>query len=175
MWDVLKEYPAARVRLEAIAVKRLEKYKKAPLEKVQYFNTVAMGRCQSTPGLVESCGRTTLEDMYLPPPSVPLVPHSMQQLSRHEYQLQQQTQSLAYSRAPSPRTSQTYTERIIRTVESPGSMSPSVHSSDDRPRSRATSHHSTRPQSQPNESKSKSFCVLGHKAFVPSPPLLQIP
>lgn len=33
MWDVLKEYPAARVRLEAIAVKRLEKYKKAPLEK----------------------------------------------------------------------------------------------------------------------------------------------
>jgi hypothetical protein len=33
MWDVLKEYPAARVRLEAIAVKRLEKYKKSPLEK----------------------------------------------------------------------------------------------------------------------------------------------
>lgn len=33
MWDVLKEYPAARVRLEAIAVKRLEKYKRAPLEK----------------------------------------------------------------------------------------------------------------------------------------------
>jgi cyclic nucleotide gated channel alpha 3 len=36
MWDVLKEYPAARVRLEAIAVKRLEKYKKAPLEKGYY-------------------------------------------------------------------------------------------------------------------------------------------
>lgn len=36
MWDVLKEYPAARVRLEAIAVKRLEKYKKAPLEKGMY-------------------------------------------------------------------------------------------------------------------------------------------
>lgn len=35
MWDVLKEYPAARVRLEAIAAKRLEKYKKAPLEKGQ--------------------------------------------------------------------------------------------------------------------------------------------
>ena len=33
LWDVLKEYPAARVRLEAIAVKRLEKYKKAPIEK----------------------------------------------------------------------------------------------------------------------------------------------
>jgi len=33
MWDVLKEYPAARVRLEAIAVKRLEKYKRAPLER----------------------------------------------------------------------------------------------------------------------------------------------
>lgn len=37
MWDVLKEYPAARVRLEAIAVKRLEKYKKAPLEKGMYL------------------------------------------------------------------------------------------------------------------------------------------
>ena len=33
LWDVLKEYPAARVKLEAVAVKRLEKYKKAPLEK----------------------------------------------------------------------------------------------------------------------------------------------
>lgn len=30
---MLKEYPAARVRLEAIAVKRLEKYKRAPLQK----------------------------------------------------------------------------------------------------------------------------------------------
>uniref|UniRef100_A0A182MHV4 Cyclic nucleotide-binding domain-containing protein n=1 Tax=Anopheles culicifacies TaxID=139723 RepID=A0A182MHV4_9DIPT len=38
MWDVLKEYPAARVRLEAIAVKRLEKYKKAPLEKGNVAN-----------------------------------------------------------------------------------------------------------------------------------------
>lgn len=37
MWDVLKEYPAARVRLEAIAVKRLEKYKRAPLEKGEFF------------------------------------------------------------------------------------------------------------------------------------------
>ncbi|KAJ8309683.1 hypothetical protein KUTeg_011548 [Tegillarca granosa] len=32
LWDVLKEYPAARVKLEAIAVKRLEKTKKSPLE-----------------------------------------------------------------------------------------------------------------------------------------------
>ncbi|XP_057668362.1 cyclic nucleotide-gated channel rod photoreceptor subunit alpha isoform X1 [Diorhabda carinulata] len=61
MWDVLKEYPAARVRLEAIAVKRLEKYKRAPLEKA------AMGRSQSTPGLVESRGKVALEDMWLPP------------------------------------------------------------------------------------------------------------
>lgn len=38
MWDVLKEYPAARVRLEAIAVKRLEKYKKAPLEKGRWLS-----------------------------------------------------------------------------------------------------------------------------------------
>lgn len=33
LWDVLKEYPAARVKLEAIAVKRLEKTKKIPIEK----------------------------------------------------------------------------------------------------------------------------------------------
>ncbi|KAK2575506.1 hypothetical protein KPH14_011227 [Odynerus spinipes] len=61
MWDVLKEYPAARVRLESIAVKRLEKYKRAPLKKV------AMSRCQSTPGLVESHARVPLEDMLVSP------------------------------------------------------------------------------------------------------------
>ena len=38
MWEVLKDYPAARVRLEAIAAKRLEKYKKAPLEKGKGFS-----------------------------------------------------------------------------------------------------------------------------------------
>ncbi|XP_055334727.1 cyclic nucleotide-gated cation channel alpha-3-like [Paramacrobiotus metropolitanus] len=47
MWDVLQEYPAARVRLEAIAQKRLRKYEKSPLEKA------SMNRSQSTPGLVE--------------------------------------------------------------------------------------------------------------------------
>lgn len=36
MWDVLKDYPAARVRLEAIAVKRLEKYRKEPLKKSMF-------------------------------------------------------------------------------------------------------------------------------------------
>lgn len=40
MWDVLKEYPAARVRLEAIAVKRLEKYKRAPLEKGKKYHSI---------------------------------------------------------------------------------------------------------------------------------------
>ncbi|XP_071085205.1 cyclic nucleotide-gated channel alpha-3-like [Haliotis cracherodii] len=59
LWDVLKEYPAARVKLEAIAVKRLEKYKKAPLEKV------AMSRSKSTPGLVESAGKVPLETMLV--------------------------------------------------------------------------------------------------------------
>ncbi|KFM63417.1 Cyclic nucleotide-gated cation channel alpha-3, partial [Stegodyphus mimosarum] len=59
MWDVLKDYPAARVRLEAIAVKRLHKYKKEPLRKI------AMGRCRSTPGLVESRGKVRLEDMVV--------------------------------------------------------------------------------------------------------------
>lgn len=48
MWDVLKEYPAARVRLEAIAVKRLEKYKKAPLEKGDnQFRLINYSRCIS--------------------------------------------------------------------------------------------------------------------------------
>ena len=28
LWEVLKEYPAVRVKLESIAVKRLEKHKK---------------------------------------------------------------------------------------------------------------------------------------------------
>ncbi|KAH9369516.1 hypothetical protein HPB48_019693 [Haemaphysalis longicornis] len=37
MWDVLKDYPAARVRLEAIAVKRLEKYKREPLRKSRFL------------------------------------------------------------------------------------------------------------------------------------------
>ncbi|XP_037956597.1 cGMP-gated cation channel alpha-1 [Teleopsis dalmanni] len=170
MWDVLKEYPAARVRLESIAVKRLEKYKKAPLEKVKYFNTVAMGRCQSTPGLVESCGRTTLEDMWLPGGAPPMQYHQQQyqqqqlqqqqqqQLLLSQQQQQQQLiqqqphQILPYSRAQSPRSTLTFTERTTRVTDSPGSLSPSVHSSDDRPRSRAASHHSTRPQSQPSRS-----------------------
>ena len=37
MWDVLKDYPAARVRLEAIAAKKLEKYKKVPLEEGKWW------------------------------------------------------------------------------------------------------------------------------------------
>ena len=30
LWEVLKDYPSARVRLEAIAIKRLEKYRNPP-------------------------------------------------------------------------------------------------------------------------------------------------
>jgi len=40
LWEVLKDYPTARVRLEAIAIKRLEKYKKAPLEQENGKGTV---------------------------------------------------------------------------------------------------------------------------------------
>ncbi|KAI5732191.1 hypothetical protein M8J77_023046 [Diaphorina citri] len=61
MWDVLKEYPAARVRLESIAVKRLQKYKRTPLEKV------VSSRSQSTPALIESKGKVPLEDMWISP------------------------------------------------------------------------------------------------------------
>ena len=32
LWEVLKDYPTARVRLESIAVKRLQRFKKAPIE-----------------------------------------------------------------------------------------------------------------------------------------------
>nr|XP_053637637.1 cyclic nucleotide-gated cation channel alpha-3-like [Cherax quadricarinatus] len=114
MWDVLKEYPAARVRLEAIAAKRLEKYKKAPLEKA------AMGRSSSTPGLVESTGRVPLEEMWLPPvPPVKLPPPC---------------HTPGYSPATSPRTrahrSQTL-ESERYTVESVLSDSSSRHSTDD--------------------------------------------
>ncbi|KAL7025136.1 hypothetical protein ACKWTF_013359 [Chironomus riparius] len=131
MWDVLKEYPAARVRLEAIAVKRLEKYKKAPLEKV------AMGRCSSTPGLVESKDRTTVEEMWISPQPLPSVAPSY---------VTQQT-NLHYSPKSHRRESNANTERT-RITDSPGSMSPSVHSSEERPRSRITSH-SSRLHSQP--------------------------
>ncbi|XP_014669591.1 PREDICTED: cyclic nucleotide-gated channel rod photoreceptor subunit alpha-like [Priapulus caudatus] len=55
LWDVLKEYPAARVRLEAVASKRLKNYKKAPLERA------AMNRSSSTPGLVESFGKQPIQ------------------------------------------------------------------------------------------------------------------
>jgi cyclic nucleotide gated channel alpha 3 len=42
LWEVLKDYPTARVRLEAIAIKRLEKYKKAPLEQENCKGTEAI-------------------------------------------------------------------------------------------------------------------------------------
>ncbi|XP_034950798.1 potassium/sodium hyperpolarization-activated cyclic nucleotide-gated channel 4 isoform X3 [Chelonus insularis] len=80
MWDVLKEYPAARVRLEAIAVKRLEKYKRDPLDKapskiIPSF-AAALARCASTPGLVESRGQIPLEDMWVSPVEL-RTPHSL--------------------------------------------------------------------------------------------------
>ncbi|XP_062543163.1 cyclic nucleotide-gated cation channel beta-1 [Armigeres subalbatus] len=133
MWDVLKEYPAARVRLEAIAVKRLEKYKKAPLEKV------AMGRCQSTPGLVETRGRTTIEDMWISPTTAITSASSMVPAYPPP----------AGSRMTSPR-SRRGDLMSNRQPLSPGSVSPSVHSSEERPRSRTTSHQTSRPQSQPS-------------------------
>ncbi|KAG1702355.1 Cyclic nucleotide-gated cation channel alpha-3 [Nymphon striatum] len=92
MWDVLKEYPAARVRLESIAQKRLEKYKKEPMQRenmvgivpsrkpntgngemtAAFLNNltvpdvgVALNRSHSTPGLIESIGKIPLEEMHL--------------------------------------------------------------------------------------------------------------
>ncbi|XP_044313392.1 cyclic nucleotide-gated cation channel beta-1 isoform X3 [Drosophila rhopaloa] len=159
MWDVLKEYPAARVRLESIAVKRLEKYKKAPLEKVKYFNVVAMGRCQSTPGLVESCGRTSLEEMWLPPATATAssLMHHHQALHQQQQHQAAQQQHLPHRQESTQTSSQThgysprsYADRLARATDSPRSVSPSAHGSEERPRSRTTSHHSIRPQSQPS-------------------------
>ncbi|XP_026669213.1 cGMP-gated cation channel alpha-1-like isoform X1 [Ceratina calcarata] len=116
MWDVLKEYPAARIRLEAIAVKRLEKYKRAPLEKA------AMGRCQSTPGLVESKGRIPLEEMWV---------SAMETKSVHAYS----TSRTLFSPSPSPVTARGLTStgdsaHVARRTESPMSAA-SSHSSEE--------------------------------------------
>lgn len=40
LWDVLKGYPAARVKLEAIAVKKPRKRKRFQLKKVQFKNVL---------------------------------------------------------------------------------------------------------------------------------------
>ncbi|CRL07220.1 CLUMA_CG020201, isoform A [Clunio marinus] len=143
MWDVLKEYPAARVRLEAIAVKRLEKYKKAPLEKV------AMGRCQSTPGLVESKDRTTVEEMWISPQPLSSIAPS-------------------YITHPTPRRESNIDR--TRITDSQGSLSPSAHSSDDRSRSRITSTisrpHSTKNAGSLNHLESGATPLLGsHEAL----------
>ncbi|KAH8041775.1 hypothetical protein HPB51_017897 [Rhipicephalus microplus] len=86
MWDVLKDYPAARVRLEAIAVKRLEKYKREPMRKKigspslarlsfqlfissRFVMSLSLGRSRSTPGLVESRGKLPLEEVTPGAPS----------------------------------------------------------------------------------------------------------
>ncbi|CAF3899110.1 unnamed protein product [Rotaria magnacalcarata] len=51
LWEVLKEYPAVRVKLEAIAVKRLEKHKKPLIQEVN------LKRSKSAPGLIEASCR----------------------------------------------------------------------------------------------------------------------
>lgn len=123
---MLKEYPAARVRLEAIAVKRLEKYKRAPLEKA------AIGRCQSTPGLVESRGRVSLEDMWVAPLDY----------KTHAYS----TAASLFSPSPSPTSRRTVQglgdANVPRGAESPMSAASSGPSSEDQtaraPQSAAT-------------------------------------
>ncbi|CAF0722151.1 unnamed protein product [Adineta steineri] len=103
LWEVLKEYPAVRVKLEAIAVKRLEKHKK-PL--IQQIN---MKRSKSAPGLVEASCRlpffapirrtgsgirhlSTIEetDMLSGTPSILPIYSSFNQHQRQEQQQQQQ-------------------------------------------------------------------------------------
>uniref|UniRef100_A0A182M6F8 Uncharacterized protein n=1 Tax=Anopheles culicifacies TaxID=139723 RepID=A0A182M6F8_9DIPT len=97
-----------------------------------------MGRCQSTPGLVETKGRTTIEDMWISPTTAITSAGSMMAPSYPPP---------AGSRITSPR-SHRGDVCSSRQPQSPGSISPSVHSSEERPRSR-TASHLIRPQSQP--------------------------
>lgn len=123
-----------------------------------------MGRCQSTPGLVETKGKTPIEEMWLCQPAhTALTYYNPQSVFRYMrfvifiVIIMYNTLSLfdvwfiyVYSRAPSPKS--TRGELVVerpKVSESPGSISPSVNSSDERPRSRTTSHAS-RPQSQPS-------------------------
>ncbi|XP_014661484.1 PREDICTED: LOW QUALITY PROTEIN: cyclic nucleotide-gated cation channel alpha-3-like [Priapulus caudatus] len=75
LWDVLKEYPAARVRLEAVAARRMEGYRKSI--------AVNARRSSSTPGLVETSGRQTLESPTRRPtlPSTPILPYRVSETS----------------------------------------------------------------------------------------------
>ena len=64
---MLKEYPAVRVKLEAIAVKRLEKHKKPLIQQGKnchfyktfdlFYHLVNLKRSKSAPGLVEASCR----------------------------------------------------------------------------------------------------------------------
>lgn len=85
-----------------------------------------MGRCQSTPGLVESRGRVPLEEMWVP---------SMDAKSAHGYPA---SHSL-FSPSPSPVTSRglvgagnnVNVSNVTRGVDSPMSATSSGHSSED--------------------------------------------
>jgi hypothetical protein len=69
LWEVLKEYPAVRVKLESIAVKRLEKHKKPLIQQsktenslslialIPIFFLVNLKRSKSAPGLIEASYR----------------------------------------------------------------------------------------------------------------------
>ncbi|CAK9822201.1 Cyclic nucleotide-gated cation channel alpha-3 [Anthophora retusa] len=146
LWDVLKEYPAARIRLEAIAVKRLEKYKRAPLEKA------AMGRCQSTPGLVESRGRIPLEEMWVSP------------IDTKSTQAYSAGHSL-FSPSPSPVTSRGFAStgnnvnvnNGARSMDSPMSATSSGHSSEDQT-ARAPQSAATQPSTGRQSTHSGMTC-----------------
>lgn len=132
-----------------------------------------MGRCQSTPGLVESKEKTTIEEMWISPqalPSATLSFGTQQTLVSVDPSATQQSvassktvvdsfdnfRTLPYSPKSQRRESAVDRTRI---TDSPGSISPSVQSSDERSRSRITSHIS-RPQSQPSRNGKKSPCYL---------------
>ncbi|XP_054270579.1 cyclic nucleotide-gated channel rod photoreceptor subunit alpha-like isoform X3 [Macrosteles quadrilineatus] len=149
MWDVLKEYPAARVRLEAIAVKRLEKYKRAPLEKA------AMGRSQSTPGLVETKGRVPLEEMWVSP-LPPLDPVPPLSAATSGPPPSAYTSNSLFSPALSPTTA----SRSQHTNASPLSILSSEHTSEEQSCHHVPLSQNTKPPSGPSPD------VISQEAFI---------
>lgn len=92
--------------------------------RLRYKLAAAMGRCQSTPGLVESRGRIPLEEMWVSP---------VDTKSTHAYS----TGHSLFSPSPSPVTSRglastnVNVNNVARSMDSPMSATSSGHSSED--------------------------------------------
>lgn len=113
-----------------------------------------MGRCQSTPGLVESRGRIPLEEMWVSP---------VETKSTHAYSA---GHSL-YSPSPSPVTSRglpstasnANASNVARSMDSPMSATSSGHSSEDQT-ARASQSAATQPSTGRQSTRSGKYFIL---------------